>query len=136
MYSYIIKGEDEIEGKVKKIGKAIAVLVDKEWIGERVIVIKDSELRAKNMEAETPEREAEVNDCRINQFDGRPEICMQIIETPEGREEDWTYFEVTLLREKMGKCPDCGRVYNLLRFDNEASVMKAELEDENKEGEQ
>ena len=42
---YTIKGEDFEIGKVKKIGKAIAVIVDKEWLGKQVVVIKEGKIK-------------------------------------------------------------------------------------------
>jgi len=45
MYIYTIKGEDFEIGKVKKIGKTIAVIVNKEWLGKRVVVIKEGEIK-------------------------------------------------------------------------------------------
>lgn len=50
MYQYKIRGSDEIEGKAKKIGKAIAVIVNREWEGKQVMVIKEPELIGKNKE--------------------------------------------------------------------------------------
>lgn len=44
MYRYGIKGEDFKIGQAKKIGKAIAVIVDKEWLGKRVVVIRDGKI--------------------------------------------------------------------------------------------
>ena len=44
MYRYDIKGEDFKIGQAKKIGQAIAVIVDKEWLGKRVVVIRDGKI--------------------------------------------------------------------------------------------
>ena len=50
MYEYKIKGADYLKGKVQKIGQAIAVTVDKDWLGEEVIVIRKAELESMNRE--------------------------------------------------------------------------------------
>lgn len=50
MYEYKIKGSEHLKGKVRKIGKAIAVIVNKEWIGEEVIVIRKAELEGMDKE--------------------------------------------------------------------------------------
>jgi len=44
MYRYDIKGEDLKIGEAKKIGKTIAVIVDKEWLGKRVVAIRDGKV--------------------------------------------------------------------------------------------
>lgn len=38
--------------KVRKIGKTIAVIVDKDWVGEEVIIIRKAELEGMNKEKE------------------------------------------------------------------------------------
>ena len=44
MYRYDISGEDLKIGEAKKIGKTIAVIVDKEWLGKRVVAIRDGKV--------------------------------------------------------------------------------------------
>lgn len=50
MYEYKIKGSEHLKGKVRKIGKAIAVIVNKDWLSEEVIVIRKAELEGMNKE--------------------------------------------------------------------------------------
>ena len=52
MYRYDIEGEDFKIGEAKKIGKTIAIIVDKEWLGKRVVAIRDGKiLRYRNEDA-------------------------------------------------------------------------------------
>ena len=44
MYRYDVRGEDLKIGEAKKIGKTIAVIVDKEWLGKRVVAIRDGKV--------------------------------------------------------------------------------------------
>jgi hypothetical protein len=44
MYRYDIEGEDYTKGKVKQIGRTIAVIVDRDWVGSDVIVIKKGDI--------------------------------------------------------------------------------------------
>ena len=60
MYRYDIKGEDFKTGEVKKIGKAIAVIVDKEWLGARAIVIKKGIIK-KYADDELDEKEKAIS---------------------------------------------------------------------------
>ena len=46
MYQYVVKGEEDFKiGQAKKIGKAIAVIVDKEWLGARVVLIREGHIK-------------------------------------------------------------------------------------------
>lgn len=44
MRRYDMKGGDFKIGQAKKIGKTIAVIVDKEWLGKRVVAISDGKI--------------------------------------------------------------------------------------------
>ena len=44
MYRYDVRGEDLKIGEAKKIGKTVAVIVDKEWLGKRVVAIRDGKV--------------------------------------------------------------------------------------------
>ena len=44
MYKYEIEGEDYKKGKVKRIGRTIAVIVDRDWVGSGVIVVKEGDI--------------------------------------------------------------------------------------------
>lgn len=44
MYKYELKGEDYKKGKVKQIGRTIAVIVDRDWVGSDVIVVKEGDI--------------------------------------------------------------------------------------------
>lgn len=70
MYRYAMKGEDEIKGEVRKIGKAIAVTVNKDWLGEEVIVIRKAELIGKNKEGTFENRN---HRCDIAEVEGVPD---------------------------------------------------------------
>lgn len=50
MYEYKIRGSEHLKGEVRKIGKAIAVIVNKDWLGEEVIVIRKADLEGMNRE--------------------------------------------------------------------------------------
>lgn len=39
MYNYTIEGEGYSKEKVKKIGRAVAVTVNPDWVGKEVLVI-------------------------------------------------------------------------------------------------
>ena len=44
MYRYEIEGEDYTKGKVKRIGRTIAVIVDRDWVDSDVIVIRKGDI--------------------------------------------------------------------------------------------
>ena len=50
MYEYKIRGSEHLKRKVQKIGKATAVIVDKNWLDEEVIIIRKAELIGMNKE--------------------------------------------------------------------------------------
>ena len=44
MYKYEINGSDFIKAKVKRVGRTIAVMVDRDWIDSEVIIIKKGDI--------------------------------------------------------------------------------------------
>jgi hypothetical protein len=46
MKRYEIKGEEEMKGEAKRVGKVTAVIVPREWEGSEVVAIKNGEIEA------------------------------------------------------------------------------------------
>lgn len=45
MYKYEIEGEGYIKVEAKKIGKTIAAIVDSDWRGDEVLVIRKGDIK-------------------------------------------------------------------------------------------
>lgn len=45
MYKYEIEGGEYIKAEVKKIGKTIAAIVDSDWRGDEVLVIREGDIK-------------------------------------------------------------------------------------------
>ena len=83
MNMYIIKGEDYLKGKVQKIGQAIAVIVDKEWLGKRVVVIKEGTIKQYVDEKWDNRKEAEGEEEKRKQ-ELMESIVVDILKKAEG----------------------------------------------------
>jgi hypothetical protein len=84
----------------------------------------------RQQEAEKP---FDVGDIRINEYNGKPEICLSMEITKIGPiDVEWVDYTAYLLCHTMGVCPRCGEIYSLTKFKQKAGEEAKKIMGEEK----
>ena len=84
----------------------------------------------RQQEAEKP---LDVGIIRINEYNGKPEICVSMEITKSGPiNVEWIDYTADLLYHTMGVCPRCGEIYSLTKFKQKAGEEAKRIMEEEK----
>lgn len=82
---------------------------------------------------EEEEKPLDVGTIRIDEYNGKPEICVSMEITKSGPVNvEWVDYTAYLLYHTMGVCPRCGEIYSLTKFKQKAGERAKKIKEEEK----